>query len=136
MIKVAAGVLRARAHEYFIEFVVLLSPSSFWVVNQIVTSDNNKIIDDNKQPFWCILLHYLYVFGRFSCKNEKHKLSTPKVQTICITNTSPLYQRYKAFVPEVQTFCTTSKGLFEQPEETILTTARDYLNDRKRLSTQ
>ena len=119
-------------------FVVLLSPSSFWVVNQTVTSDNNKIIDDNKQPFWCILLHYLFVFGRFSCKNEKHNIQAiyTKVQTICITSTNPLYLKYKAFVPVIQPLCTTSKGLFEQPEETILTTARDYLNDRKGFSTQ
>ena len=55
---------------FFDGFVVLLSSGSFWVVNQTVTDDNNKMIDDNKRPFWRYLLHFWYDLGRFSCKNE------------------------------------------------------------------
>lgn len=55
----------------------------------------------------------------------------PQIQTICITSTSLLYQRYKPFVPEVQAACIGSKGLSEQSKGIIRTTARDYLNQRK-----
>jgi len=43
---------------FFAGFVVLLSQGGFWVVNQTVTDDNNKLIDDNKRPFWRFLLYF------------------------------------------------------------------------------
>lgn len=56
---------------FFAEFVVLLSHDSFRVVNQIVTCDNNIMVDNNKQPLWRFLLHFCVILGRYSCKNEK-----------------------------------------------------------------
>ena len=72
---------------------------------------------------------------------KKLKPSIPKAQTIYTKtqiiysqSTDYLYHKYKPFVPVVQTICTTNKGLSEQLEGIILTTGRDYLNQRKRLS--
>ena len=45
-------------NNFFDDSVVLLSLGSFWFVNQTVTDDNNKMIDDNKRPIWRYLLHF------------------------------------------------------------------------------
>ena len=84
-------------------FVVLLSPGSLQVVNQIVTDDNNKMNDDNKRPFWRFLLHFWCGFGRFSCKNERF---CSKNAVVFMKIFKPSIPKYKLFVSEVQGICT------------------------------
>ena len=80
---------------------------------------------EENQAIYTKCTNHLYQTHKLS--NHRYKLFVSQVQTLCTRSTRPLYRKYKPFVLLVRDYPNNRKGLSEQPQGTIGTTAKDYL---------